>query len=52
MNIGYTRVSTLDLNLDLQVQALRKAACKKNLPREGLRRPALLQVVEQQLCFP
>ena len=29
MNIGYARVSALDRNLDLQMQALRKARCKK-----------------------
>ena len=29
MNIGYVRVSTLDHNLDVQMQALRKAGCKK-----------------------
>jgi DNA invertase Pin-like site-specific DNA recombinase len=29
MNIGYARGSTLDQNLDLQMQVLRKAGCKK-----------------------
>jgi len=29
MNIGYARVSTLDQNLDLQMQSFRKAGCKK-----------------------
>jgi DNA invertase Pin-like site-specific DNA recombinase len=29
MNIGYARVSTLDQNLDLQMQALRKRPARR-----------------------
>ena len=38
MNIGYARVSTLDQNLDLQMQALKKGRLQEDFPRKGLRR--------------
>jgi len=36
MNISCAGVSTLDWNQDLQIQALRKAGCKKMFSRECL----------------
>jgi DNA invertase Pin-like site-specific DNA recombinase len=51
MHIGYARVSTLDQNLDLQLQALRKAGCKKSF-REKLsgasrQRPEFQRMLDQ-----
>ncbi len=34
MKIGYARVSTLEQNLDLQIDALEKAGCKKIITDE------------------
>ena len=48
--IGYARVSTLDQNLDLQMQALRKAGCKKIFREKvsGRReRPEFQRMLEQ-----
>lgn len=51
MKIGYARVSTLDQNLDLQMQALRKAGCKKIFREKisGARRerPELSRMLDQ-----
>jgi DNA invertase Pin-like site-specific DNA recombinase len=51
MNIGYTRVSALDQNLDLQLHALRKTGCKKIFREKvsgGSReRPELQRMLDQ-----
>ena len=51
MNIGYARVSTLDQNLDLQMQALRKAGCKKifreKVSGASRERPEFQRMLEQ-----
>src|SRR5689334_16256799 len=50
MLIGYARVSTQDQNLDLQIEALKKAGCEKILEEKigGSRsdRPALANLLE------
>ena len=51
MNIGYTRVSTRDQNLDLQLKALKKVGCQK-IFREKVsgvtrHRPELQRVLDQ-----
>ena len=51
MRIGYARVSTLDQNLDLQMQALRKAGCKKifreKISGASRNRPELQRMLDQ-----
>jgi DNA invertase Pin-like site-specific DNA recombinase len=51
MNLGYARVSTLDQNLDLQMQALRKAGCKKifreKLSGASRERPEFQRMLDQ-----
>jgi predicted site-specific integrase-resolvase len=37
VKVGYTRVSTLDRNLDLQRQTLKKSWLQEDLSRKGLR---------------
>lgn len=45
MNIGYARVSTLDKNLDLQIDALKKNDCERifqeKITGAKLKRPQL-----------
>ena len=51
MKIGYARVSTLDQKLDLQMQALRKAGCKKifreKVSGTSRQRPEFQRMLEQ-----
>ena len=51
MNIGYARVSTQDQNLDLQTDALTKAACelifKEKVSGKSKERPELLKLFEK-----
>ena len=51
MKIGYARVSTLEQNLDLQLQALKKAGCKRIYQEKisaGTRnRPAFQRMLDQ-----
>ena len=35
MKIGYARVSTITQNLDLQIDALQKAGCKKIITEQA-----------------
>jgi DNA invertase Pin-like site-specific DNA recombinase len=50
MLIGYARVSTQDQNLDLQIEALKKAGCKKvfddNISGNRQERPGLAKALE------
>jgi DNA invertase Pin-like site-specific DNA recombinase len=51
MKIGYARVSTLDQNLDLQLRALKKAACgrvfKEKASGASRARPEFLRMMDQ-----
>ena len=51
MKIGYARVSTLDQNLDLQLQALKKAGCQKvfreKVSGASRQRPEFQQMLNQ-----
>lgn len=51
MRIGYARVSTLEQNLDLQLQALKKAGCKKifreKVSGASRERPEFMKMLDQ-----
>jgi DNA invertase Pin-like site-specific DNA recombinase len=51
MKIGYARVSTLDQNLDLQLQALKKAGCRRifqeKISGSNRHRPEFRRALEQ-----
>ena len=50
MNIGYARVSTLDQNLDLQIDALKKVNCERifqeKITGTKLKRPQLQEAID------
>ena len=50
MKIGYARVSTLEQNLDLQLQALKKAGCgrifREKLSGASRERPEFLKMLD------
>jgi DNA invertase Pin-like site-specific DNA recombinase len=51
VKIGYARVSTLDQNLDLQMQALKKVGCRKifreKVPGTSRQRPEFQRMLDQ-----